>query len=384
MNVGIIIFAYNRGPHLAKTLDGLKANKEVKEIYLFQDGLKKEEHRAGWEATKKVIEAIDWCKVNYFLAGENKGLARSIVDGVNYVFNENDAIIVLEDDCVPMSNFISYMLQCLEKYKDNKQVYCISGSSWTIDVEKDKYDVYFTRRTNSCGWGTWKDRWAKYEIDNQILDRIKNDEVESLNLAMWGSDLEQMLCDRLSGRNDSWSVYWSLKVIELGGVCVAPYVSLINNIGFDGSGVHCGISDRSLVKLDDRNIDKFELSDDVVPRRATSLAFATLYGSYTAVNDDTSKKKILVYGVGNYFKVNEKYINDNFYIRAFIDKAKDGYYAGKKIIKLNQIDTYQFDAIVIMMQDIQECLNVAEMLRDIWGIPSSRILIGGCKFEKIV
>jgi hypothetical protein len=343
--------------------------------------LKTESHRAGWEATKKVISDIDWCKVNYTLAGENKGLARSIVDGINCVFNENDAIIVLEDDCVPMPNFISYMLQCLEKYKDNRQVYCVSGSSWPIDVEKDKYDVYFTRRTNSHGWGTWKDRWAKYEIDNQILDRIKNDEEKSLNLAMWGNDLEQMLHDRILGRNDSWAVYWGLKVVELQGVCIAPYVSLIKNIGFDGSGVHCGISDRFLVKLDDRNIDKFELPDDAVLRREASLAFTTLYGSYTAVNQDTSKKKILIYGLGNYFKANEKYINDNFYIEAFIDKAKDGYYAGKKIIKISQVNTYQYDAIIIMLQDIQECLKVAEMLREEWNVAVDKILIGGGKYE---
>jgi hypothetical protein len=85
--------------------------------------------------------------------------------------------------------------------------------------------------------------------------------------------------------------------------------------------------------------------------------------------------------LGNYFKANEKYINDNFYIEAFIDKAKDGYYAGKKIIKISQVNTYQYDAIIIMLQDIQECLKVAEMLREEWNVAVDKILIGGGKYE---
>jgi hypothetical protein len=382
MNVGIAVFAYNRNLHLSKTLDGLKSNKEVKEIYVFQDGLKTEEHREGWEATKNVISNIDWCNVNYFLSDINKGLAKSIIDGINLVLLENDAIVVLEDDCVPAPNFINFMYQCFEKYENDKRVYSVSGYSWPIDLEKDKYDVYFIGRISSWGWGTWKDRWDKYEVDNQIVDRLKHDEKGSINLAIWGNDLEQMFKDRINGKNDSWAVYWALKVIEMDGKCVAPYESLINNIGCDGSGVNCGVGDRFKRELDiSEETKEFVLQDEVEFDDKEVLAFASFYGSYTVVNYDTSKKKVLIYGLGNYFKANEKYINDNYYIEAFIDKVKDGYYAGKRIIKSSQIEEYDYDAIVIMIQNIQESLNIAKMLRDKFDIPASRILIGGCKFE---
>jgi hypothetical protein len=381
MKVGIAVFAYNRNEHLSKTLDGLRTNKEVEKIYVFQDGLKNEEHREGWEATKKVISNIDWCKVSYILSDENKGLARSIVDGINYVLNVNDAIIVLEDDCVPMPNFISFMLQCFEKYNYNKQVYCVSGYSWPIDVEKDEYDVYFTGKASSWGWGTWKDRWCKYEIDNMILDRLKKSVSASLELATWGNNLEKIFCDRIDGKNDSWAVYWGLKILELKGACVAPYKSLIDNIGFDGSGVHCGKSSKFIVELDKGIKDKFILPDEVSYREDVINAFGTFCGSYTAANKDTSKEKILVYGLGNYFKVNEKYVNNRYYIEAFIDRAKDGYYAGKRILKIEDIHSYEYDAILIMMQNIQECLDVAKTLTLEQNIPADKILICGGKYE---
>jgi GR25 family glycosyltransferase involved in LPS biosynthesis len=381
MKIGIAVFAYNRNLHLSKTLAGLSANKEVKEIYVFQDGLKTESHRAGWEATKKVISDINWCKVNYILAEENKGLARSIVSGINYVLEENDAIVVLEDDCVPAPNFMCFMQQCFEKYQNNSRVYSISGYAWPIDIEKDEYDVYFTGKFCSWGWGTWKDRWDKYAIDNEVMDRIKKSESISLELAAWGNNLEQMFYDRINGKNDSWAVYWALEILELNGVCIVPYTSLIQNTGFDGSGVHCGKSYRYMVEMDGGLKDNFRLPDEVSFRKEAMDAFAPLYGSYTAVNQDTSKKKILVYGLGNYFRVNEQYLNSQYYIEAFIDRAKDGFYAGKKIIKMSEIHSYEYDAIVIMMQNIQECLLVAKALISEQNISADKIWISGGRYE---
>jgi hypothetical protein len=381
MKTGIAIFAYNRNIHLEKMLNGLKQNKEVTEIYVFQDGLKTEKHREGWEATRKVISDIDWCKVSYIQSEENKGVAHSIVDGINYVLKENDTIVVLEDDCVPAPDFIKFMLQSFDKYEKNKDVYCISGYSWPIDVEKDEYDAYFTGRTSSWGWGTWKDRWDKFEFDNSILDKIIFDEKKSEYLAIWGKDLEGMLKANIAKTIDAWDVYWSLKVIELNGKCLTPYVSLIQNIGCDGSGMHCGVSDRISVKMDCDRHNEFFLPSECIPRKEAVRAFTSLYGSYTASNYDNTKKNVIVYGLGRYFMANEQYINENYYISAFIDRAKEGYYAGKKIINLSQLNMYDYESIVIMMQNINECLNVAKMLINDFNVNEDKIMIIGASYK---
>lgn len=117
MDIGIVVFAYNRSRHLGKVLEGLRENREVSKLYIFQDGLKCEEHQNEWEMTRQVIEDIDWCETAYQLSHKNKGLACSIVDGISAVFAENDAVIVLEDDCVPTANFVNFMVQCFENIK---------------------------------------------------------------------------------------------------------------------------------------------------------------------------------------------------------------------------------------------------------------------------
>ena len=56
MDIGVIVFAYNRSLHLKKVLSALRINKEISQIYIFQDGLKCEEHRNEWEKTQKIIK----------------------------------------------------------------------------------------------------------------------------------------------------------------------------------------------------------------------------------------------------------------------------------------------------------------------------------------
>ncbi|MDE6617110.1 MAG: glycosyltransferase, partial [Lachnospiraceae bacterium] len=361
MEIGIIVFAYNRSQHLRKVLDGLRESKEVSKLYIFQDGLKCEEHKNEWEKTRQVIKKINWCEVTYKLSSYNKGLAESIIDGINTVFEQNDAVVILEDDCVPTANFINFMQQCFEKYKDDTRVYSVSGYAWPIDLPKDKYDIYGCGRISSWGWGTWKDRWEKYSTDNDILKRIKADKEKSRYLAAWGSDCEQMLLDRVAGRNDSWAVYWALVVIENRGICINPYKSLINNIGLDGTGVHCGVTNCLEVQLDDSMKKELDFPYKLDILHITELAFVDLYGNYTAASvRDKEKEDVIIYGLGEFLRENEKEINDKYNIIAFIDQRKKGWYAGKNILNISDVKYYRYDKIIVMVKSIQECVQITK------------------------
>ncbi|GFI09518.1 hypothetical protein IMSAGC007_01981 [Lachnospiraceae bacterium] len=241
MNIGIAVFAYNRSSHLQQVLGGLQKNRNVEKLYLFQDGLKCEVHRKEWEKVKQVIKNIDWCETSCSFADVNKGLSFSIVNGVNRVLEENDAVVVLEDDCVPHSGFMTFMSEALQKYQNEKKVYSVSGYAYSVTVKNNGTDAYFTRRISSWGWGTWKDRWAYYQQDYKILGRIKNNDKLAEELRIWGKDLESYLLGNIYGSCDSWAVFWALTVIEQGGYCLSSNKGLIKNIGLDGTGVHCGV-----------------------------------------------------------------------------------------------------------------------------------------------
>lgn len=376
MKTATLLFTYNRSYHTEQVINSLKQNTQFpSKLFVFQDGLKQGEDDYEWKKVNDIIRAIDWCENEIIVSSNNKGLAASIVSGINYAFEEYDTVIVIEDDCVCSVDFISFMQQCFEKYKDDKKVYSVSGYSYPVSLEKGKYDVYGCGRISSWGWGTWKDRWDIYEKDYELVKKMKQEKMTSASLAVWGRDLEEMLVGNVRGNSDSWAVFWALKVISREGVCINPYESLIKNIGLDGTGTHCGKTNQFDVEMINEGKRTFSLPDQIEFLRDTIETFVPLFGSYTAINQEGSKTRVLVYGLGNFFLQNEKVINEKYNIEAFIDQRKHGWFAGKKIIKADKINQYIYDKILIMIQDIQECRNVEKTLLA-QGIDQEQILSG--------
>lgn len=384
MKIATLLFTYNRSEHTKRVVNSLKNNTVMpQKLFIFQDGLKEGEEEDEWRKVSDVVHTIDWCDNEIILSDYNKGLAESIVSGVGLAFQTYDAVIVLEDDCVAAPGFIQFMVQCFEKYEENKNIYSVSGYSWPIDLNKTDSDIYFCGRTSSWGWGTWKDRWNQYIKDYSLYKQLKGTKEGSLNLAMWASDLESALISSVTGKSDIWGLFWVLRVIAEKGLCINPFKSLIQNVGLDGTGVNCGISGRYDVEID-RNIKKeYRLSDEIQISHDVERSFAGLFGSYTAVNEySREKEKILVYGLGRMFFRNEKKINESYYIEAFIDNKKPGYYAGKKVFKANKlVKQYQYDKILVMIYDRNECAKISKQLVCELGVDVEKIEMGYKKYS---
>jgi len=62
-----------------------------------------------------------------------------------------------------------------------------------------------------------------------------------------------------SGRIDTWAIYWYATIFNHNGLCLNPVISYVENIGNDGSGVHCTISSgRDNVELNEQHQIIFE------------------------------------------------------------------------------------------------------------------------------
>lgn len=241
MKIATIIFTYNRPKQTQTVLEALSKSQILpQKLIIFQDGVKESTSLEEWEKVGEVISSVTWCEAEVIRHQENKGLAASIIDGVDYAFQTNDAVVVLEDDCVPHPKFMNYMTDALHKYEGSKRVYSVTGYAYPVNLKREKTDAYFGGRSSSQGWGTWKDRWSQFEKDYTLLRKIKRDPRLNDRLQTWGPDLPGYLLGNVEDRCDSWAVFWELKHIEKEGYALVPYRSLIDNIGYDGSGVHCG------------------------------------------------------------------------------------------------------------------------------------------------
>ncbi|MGE5558748.1 MAG: glycosyltransferase family A protein [Bacillota bacterium] len=250
----VALFVYNRPIHAQMVLDKLTNCNGFRDtdVYIFSDGSKNSRDVASVEETRQRIKVFASAHGNIRVIESeyNKGLADSIVSGVDYILGRSEQIIILEDDCVPSSDFLDFMLKCLIKYKDENRIMSLSGYALPIRLPPDyPYDIYYTYRSTSWGWGTWGRAWKYFNRSGNLLDEIKKSRTLKEKINRIGADLIPMLEMHAKGQIDSWSVFWSIAIIKNNGLCVNPTKSRIENIGFDGTGVHCGKSGKFKVGI---------------------------------------------------------------------------------------------------------------------------------------
>ena len=84
---------------------------------------------------------------------ENYGNGKNIIDGLKYVFKKHKSAIILEDDLEIEQNFLSFMNPVLNKYRNNKKVWHISGWNFDFRPLHSNFDVFFFKKYELLGMG---------------------------------------------------------------------------------------------------------------------------------------------------------------------------------------------------------------------------------------
>ncbi|NLK71691.1 MAG: sugar transferase [Clostridiales bacterium] len=244
----IILFVYKRPEHTAKTLAALGEcfGIEESELFVFADGPKNLQDETDVTETRRIVREFDKCKAIHIIeSGVNKGLANSVISGVTEVIEQYGRAIVVEDDLVLAPDFLTYMNQALDYYESDQRIWSITGYSFNINFPKDyTSDMYLSYRASSWGWATWKDRWDKVDWDVLDYPEFKTNKKLRNKFNRGGRDLSSMLDAQMQGKIDSWAIRWCYAQSKNNALTVYPRISRIQNIGFDGSGSHCGITSK--------------------------------------------------------------------------------------------------------------------------------------------
>lgn len=262
--IGLAFFVYKRPECTEKVIESIKKN-HFEKIYIFQDGLKSESDREAWETVSKLIQKIDFTETEIFISEKNKGLANSIIDGMNYVFERHEEAIALEDDIVLSEGYKSLAEALFEKYRNNEKVMGICGGGLGIVVSEDyEYDVYFNYRMSSVAFGTWKARWSGFYRNPEMLTEIYKDERKKKMLECAGTDIRAMVFSSLEGKIDTWATYWVLHQINREGYHVAPVDGYATDIGRSGGGTNTVVCTyRYDVELNGKKKEKYNLPEDI-------------------------------------------------------------------------------------------------------------------------
>lgn len=193
-------------------------------------------------ATRAIIDKVDWpCEVLTNYSDVNLGCKRRVSSGIDWVFENVEEAIILEDDCLPDSSFFRFCEEMLERYRHDQRIGMISGDNFQFGRRYGGDSYYFSKYVHIWGWATWRDRWrGSYDVymarwplvrDNGRLQDLVLDEDEA---DYWAAIFERVH----QGEIDTWDYQWVFANWVEGRLSVLPSVNLISNIGFGVDATH--------------------------------------------------------------------------------------------------------------------------------------------------
>ena len=244
----ICLFVYKRYDTTKLMLESLLACPECadSELYVFMDEARNDSEADDVEKVRALFDNLQGFKaIHPYPARMNKGMARSVIDGVTTVLEKHESIIVLEDDLVVAPDFLTFMNAALEAYRDRSDIWSISGYTPNLkEIEQyDKNGVFLVPRAQCWGWATWNDRWETVDWEVSDFNYLARNKKRRKAFDMGGNDLFRTLEMEHRERIESWAVRWAYAASKQKMWTVNPMLSKVQNIGLKSSTSHVGWHD---------------------------------------------------------------------------------------------------------------------------------------------
>lgn len=235
----VLFVTFVRPDYARQTWEGIKATKP-KTLYFYSNKgrAEKEGEVERNNEIRSYINEIDWdCDLHIFFREECVNVYDSLRGAIDWLFDNEERGIILEEDCVPTKAFFSFVDQMIEKFKEDKRVWCISGDN-IIKQNPSGYDYMFSHLHAMYGWASWRDRWRmvnwdhlyiKETIDEHIYYRLFKTKEQAKAKEKALSNMEDMLY-----RTKCWDYIFGLCMDQYHALTVQPKEHFVKNIGVTG------------------------------------------------------------------------------------------------------------------------------------------------------
>jgi hypothetical protein len=258
--IPIAFIIFNRPEKTIQVFEEIKKYKPNR-LFIIADGPRydRKDDQSNCEKARNIIETIDWeCEVLKYYSDVNLGCGKRISSGLDWVFQNCEEAIILEDDCVPSQAFFRFCGDLLIRYKYDTRIMHISGSRFNMERMRNDDSYLFSRYVHIWGWATWKRAWQLNDHELKLWPVFRDEG--------WVNDLYpnkverrnaiKHLNDCYTGILDTWDFQWAFTVESNNGLSIMPKQNLIRNIGVGESSTH--------VIVDDRNHTHRDVSEDFV------------------------------------------------------------------------------------------------------------------------
>lgn len=255
----VLLIIFNRLDTTKQVFEAIQKAKPPK-LYIAADGprtTKHEEEKKVHAVRKFIIDRVDWdCEVQTLFRNKNLGCKYAVSGAINWFFEHEEQGIILEDDCLPSQSFFWFCEDLLNKFRDDKRIFIISGYNKQEAWKPELHDYFYSHFGGIWGWASWRRAWEKFDLEMETLDEFSK---RNYFKYLLGEKLGRIRQEQMMNSPETtWDFPWGLSRHINSGLACVPSKSLIKNIGFGEGATHTlGYKD----KVDNYEIE-FPLKDN--------------------------------------------------------------------------------------------------------------------------
>lgn len=237
MKTPVAFLIFNRPDTTQRVFEAIRQAKPPK-LLVVADGPRgdRPEEVEKCAAAREIIETVDWdCEILKNYSDINLGCKNRVSSGLDWVFEQVESAIILEDDCLPDPSFFPFCEELLNKYRDDKRVMMISGNNFQLGKNRTENSYYFSQYCHIWGWATWRRAWEYYDVDINLWPEIRDGNwlsdifANNFLVVQYRKRILQKMYEQLV---DTWDYQWSFACWTQSGLSIMPNKNLVSNIGF--------------------------------------------------------------------------------------------------------------------------------------------------------
>ena len=256
----VLIIGYRRSENIAKQLE-LSRLAGAERIYVAIDAANNLDTVAqkDVERAQAVVRNFDDAYphlIRYRFRQLNAGCSASVLSAIQWIFENEELAIILEDDCIPGDDFFAFVADKSTLLKNTPSLWMLSGTQF-FPNKSSKY-CSLSKYPMIWGWATNHQKWQEMNsaMRAELGSAPRPSWSEFTEFHYWKSGARR---SRL-GYVDTWDTLLAFWMFALRKTALLPDQNLVKNVGYDMAASHTFRADEWL----DRNIGNY-LSDMAHP-----------------------------------------------------------------------------------------------------------------------
>ena len=234
-NFGVLIVGYARAKNVIEIID-LAVSAGIRRIYVTLDAPKGDnEIQRKQESIDKKISVMNKTNNDVQIISvrhsSNVGCSANLLAGIDWAFQFEENLIILEDDCIPSLGFFEFVINAHIYLTSEPSIWITSGTQ-VFPTITDK-SALLSKYPVTWGWATTRSKWKEIKsallFEESNLNSFNKPDIGLIERIYWKAGARR----GYAGYADVWDIPLAVCFLRNEKFALLPGDSLVTNTGDD-------------------------------------------------------------------------------------------------------------------------------------------------------